>query len=116
MTHNPQLRPRASGGIRTRNIRITNAVLCQLKLRWQNPCDQWPRAAKKPRRQHTNAGPSWLVEANSRRFPNENRGCLPGSDSWQPVALDLREKPRRDRAAGLQGRDVELLVVRGGYL
>ncbi len=26
---------RASGGSRTRNPRITNAVLCQLKLRWQ---------------------------------------------------------------------------------
>src|SRR5258708_7342078 len=26
---------KASGGSRTRNPRITNAVLCQLKLRWQ---------------------------------------------------------------------------------
>jgi hypothetical protein len=26
---------RASGGSRTRNPRITNAVLCQLKLRWR---------------------------------------------------------------------------------
>ncbi len=25
----------ASGGSRTRNPRITNAVLCQLKLRWR---------------------------------------------------------------------------------
>ena len=29
--------PRASGGSRTRNPRITNAVLCQLKLRWHDP-------------------------------------------------------------------------------
>ncbi len=28
---------RASGGSRTRNPRITNAVLCQLKLRWRVP-------------------------------------------------------------------------------
>ncbi len=28
-------REKASGGSRTHNPRITNAVLCQLKLRWQ---------------------------------------------------------------------------------
>jgi hypothetical protein len=46
---NPGLRGRASGRSRTDNPRITNAVLCQLKLRWrgesrkderQPPCSQ----------------------------------------------------------------------------
>ena len=32
---------RASGGSRTRNPRITNAVLCRLKLRWHAVQLQW---------------------------------------------------------------------------
>ena len=36
---------RASGGSRTRNPRITNAVLCQLKLRWHGRGEGSPAAA-----------------------------------------------------------------------
>ena len=40
--HAPTGCPRASGGSRTHNPRITNAVLCQLKLRWQIQSEEYP--------------------------------------------------------------------------
>jgi hypothetical protein len=58
---------RASGGSRTRNPRITNAVLCQLKLRWRRPAAFDGVERPESRKNSAETGPASRDRAPHRR-------------------------------------------------
>ena len=87
---------KASGGNRTHNPRITNAVLCQLKLRWRETSDEQKSHRRTPQRSA------------------EQRGSSSGSPRvGLPEGLLFPERKEKSGVSTRQERPVEAERIRG---
>ena len=90
--------PRASGGSRTRNPRITNAVLCQLKLRWRRLAAALKRASQVPGESRGPASsPTLKISAEWR---------LPSSRSQKP-AVRMTSRAQSGGSSGIFAGHIE---------
>ena len=94
-TNKNQMNVRASGGSRTRNPRITNAVLCQLKLRWRRLAAALKRASQVPGESRGPASsPTLKISAEWR---------LPSSRSQKPAVRMTSRAQSRGSSGTLAG-------------